>query len=122
MLLLGAFQGLLTLPMFAPLAVGSQARPSRAPRDRAWWTALLLTALVPALLYFPLLAFANNYIKPQPYLPQGITNQIAIWALVNAVLTLALLYFAPKRTPRAGHRRAVDPDRGRNRRDRLSRR
>jgi len=73
-----------------------------APRDRAWWTALLLTALVPALLYFPLLAFANNYIKAQPYLPQGITNQIAFWALINAVLTLALLYFTPKRTPRSG--------------------
>ncbi len=100
-LLLGAFQGLLTLPMFAALAVASStAKPP--PRDRAWWTALLLTALVPALLYFPLLAFANNYIKPQPYLPQGITNQIAFWALTNAVLTLVLLYFAPKRAPRAG--------------------
>jgi hypothetical protein len=100
-LLLGAFQVLLTLPMFAPLAVArSTAKPP--PRDRAWWTALLLTALVPALLYFPLLAFANNTIKPQPYLPQGITNQIAFWALTNAVLTLVLLYFAPKRAPRAG--------------------
>ena len=118
-LLLGAFQGLLTLPMFAALAVASStAKPP--PRDRAWWTALLLTALVPALLYFPLLAFANNYIKPQPYLPQGITNQIAFWALTNAVLTLVLLYFAPKRAPRAGIVVSVDPDCGRNRRDRLS--
>jgi pimeloyl-ACP methyl ester carboxylesterase len=100
-LLLGAFQVLLTLPMFAPLvAAPSTAKPP--PRDRAWWTALLLTALVPALLYFPLLAFANNYIKPQPYIPQGITNQIAFWALANALLTLVLLYFAPRRAPRAG--------------------
>jgi pimeloyl-ACP methyl ester carboxylesterase len=104
-LLLGAFQVLLTLPMFAPLAlaaVADRSAPRPPPRDRAWWTALLLTALVPALLYFPLLAFANNYIKAQPYLPQGITNQIAFWALVNAVLTLVLLYFAPKRAPRPG--------------------
>jgi hypothetical protein len=48
------------------------------------------------------LAFANNYIKASAYLPQGITNQIATWAVVNAVLTLVLLYFAPKRTPRSG--------------------
>ena len=100
-LLLGAFQLLLTLPVFAPLAAPA-AGGTPAPRDRAWWTALLLTALVPAVLYYPVLAFANNYIKASPYLPQGITNQIATWALVNAVLTLVLLYFAPKRTPRAG--------------------
>jgi pimeloyl-ACP methyl ester carboxylesterase len=100
-LLLGAFQLLLELPVFAPLAVPA-AGGAPAPRDRAWWTALLLTALVPALLYYPVLAFANNYIKASPYLPQGITNQIATWALVNAALTLVLLYFAPKRTPRSG--------------------
>ena len=100
-LLLGAFEILLTLPTFALLAQPATAgRP--APRDRGWWTALLLTALVPAVLYFPLLAFANNYIKAQPYLPQGITNQIAFWALINAVLTLVLLYFAPKRVARPG--------------------
>jgi pimeloyl-ACP methyl ester carboxylesterase len=100
-LLLGAFEILLTLPMFALLAQPTTAGKP-APRDRAWWTALLLTALVPALLYFPLLAFANNYIKAQPYLPQGITNQIAFWALINAVLTLVLFYFAPRRAPRPG--------------------
>jgi pimeloyl-ACP methyl ester carboxylesterase len=101
-LLLGAFEMLLTLPMFAALTQQAPDASKPAPRDRGWWTALLLTALVPALLYFPLLAFANNYIKAQPYLPQGITNQIAFWALVNAVLTLVLLYFAPKRMPRPG--------------------
>jgi pimeloyl-ACP methyl ester carboxylesterase len=102
-LLLGAFEMLLMLPMFAALAQRApDAVKPPPPRDRGWWTALLLTALVPALLYFPLLAFANNTIKAQPYLPQGITNQIAFWALANAVLTLVLLYFAPKRAPRPG--------------------
>lgn len=102
-LLLGAFQLLLALPMFAPLALPAAADSTApAPRDRAWWTALLLTALVPAILYYPVLAFANNTIKAQPYLPQGITNQIAAWALVNAVLTLVFLYFVPKRASRSG--------------------
>jgi pimeloyl-ACP methyl ester carboxylesterase len=102
-LLLGAFQLLLAVPAFAPLAVPVAAgAPAPAPRDRAWWRALLLTALVPALLYYPVLAFVNSYVKPQPWLPQNITNQIAAWALVNAVLTLVLLYFAPKRPSRSG--------------------
>lgn len=101
-LLLGTFELLLTVPLFKPLTAGDGGASTVQPRDRAWWTALLLTALVPALLYFPLLAFANTYIKPQPYLPQGITSQIAFWALVNAALTLVLLYFAPKRAARPG--------------------
>ena len=104
-LLLGIFQLLLALPMFAPLALSARSEASTLtppPRDRAWWTALLLTALVPALLYYPVMAFAGNFIKASSYLPQGITNQIAAWALVNAALTSALAYFAPKRAPRSG--------------------
>jgi pimeloyl-ACP methyl ester carboxylesterase len=102
-LLLGAFQLLLTVPMFAPLAQPAAAGgPAPLPRDRRWWTALLLTALVPALLYYPVLSLANTYIKPQSFMPQNITNQIALWAVINALLTLVLLYFGPKRTPRAG--------------------
>jgi pimeloyl-ACP methyl ester carboxylesterase len=102
-LLLGAFQGLLTLPMFAPLAQpAAGGGPAPPARDRKWWTALLLTALVPALIYYPVLSISNTWIKPQSFMPQNITNQIAIWALVNALLTLVLLYFGPKRAPRSG--------------------
>ena len=101
-LLLGAFQGLLTLPAFAALAQPAATGPAPAPRDRKWWTALLLTAVVPALIYYPVLSLSNTWIKPQSFMPQNITNQIAIWALVNALLTLAFLYFAPRRTPRTG--------------------
>ena len=100
-LMLGAFQGLLGLPMFAALAQPAGGGEPQ-PRDRKWWTALLLTALVPALIYYPVLSIANNWVKPQSFMPQNITNQIAIWALINAALTLVLLYFAPKRTPRSG--------------------
>ena len=35
-------------------------------------------------------------------LPQGITNQIVVWAIINALITLALMPFAPKRASRAG--------------------
>ena len=34
--------------------------------------------------------------------PQGITNQIMVWAVINALITLALMRFAPKRASRAG--------------------
>ena len=35
-------------------------------------------------------------------LPQGITNQIMVWAVINGLITLALMPFAPKRASRAG--------------------
>jgi hypothetical protein len=35
-------------------------------------------------------------------LPQGITNQILTWAVVNALITLALMSFAPRRKSRGG--------------------
>jgi hypothetical protein len=35
-------------------------------------------------------------------LPQGITNQIVVWAIINALITLALMPFAPKRAGRSG--------------------
>jgi pimeloyl-ACP methyl ester carboxylesterase len=104
-LLLGAFQLLLGLPAFShlalPVPVDSTA-PTPAPRDRAWWRTLWLTALVPAILYYPVLALAANVVKASPYLPQSITNQIAAWAVINAILTLVLLWFAPRRATRMG--------------------
>jgi len=35
-------------------------------------------------------------------LPQGITNQILVWAVINGLITLALMRFAPKRASRSG--------------------
>lgn len=104
-LMLGAFQLLLTLPAFKHLALpvpADSTEPTPLPRDGAWWRTLWLTALVPAILYYPVFALAANTIKASPYLPQGITNQIAAWALVNAILTLILLRFSQKRATRAG--------------------
>ena len=102
-LLLGVFELLLALAPFSRLAspcpTGSELSRQR---DGSWWAALLLTALVPAILYYPVFAFAGTYLKASPYLPQSISNQIAAWALINAVLTLALLWFAPKHESRSG--------------------
>src|SRR5207237_5380275 len=35
-------------------------------------------------------------------LPQGITNQILVWAVINGLIALALMRFAPKRASRSG--------------------
>jgi len=84
-LLLGSFELLLALPLFAALrqpGVAGQAR-----RDRG---DLALTALLPALTYFPLFILGMIALPPNAIFKQGITNQVMVWAVVGALLTLAL--------------------------------
>ena len=106
-LLIGAFDGLLEAPMYAQrlrlpeVDDGTMPAHSAANGDR-WTIALLLSALIPALTYYPAFALAGTFVKPSIWLPQGITNQILVWAVVNGLITLALMPFAPKRTSRTG--------------------
>jgi len=55
-----------------------------------------------ALTYYPAFALGGTFVTPSAYLPQGITNQIMVWAIINAIITLALLAFARKRASRTG--------------------
>lgn len=105
-LLIGVFDGLLEAPMFSHLrlpeiADGTVPAPT-VPDSRRWTAAFILTAFIPALTYYPAFALAGTFVTPKPWLPQGITNQIMVWAIINAVITLALMPFAPKRASRAG--------------------
>jgi pimeloyl-ACP methyl ester carboxylesterase len=105
-LLIGAFDGLLEAPMFSRLrlpAVADGTMPPHAPATgRRWTTAFILSAFIPALTYYPAFVLGGTFVTPSAYLPQGITNQIMVWALINGLITLALMPFAPKRASRAG--------------------
>jgi hypothetical protein len=54
------------------------------------------------LTYYPAFALAGTFVMPSALLPQGLTNRIMVWALINALIALALMPFAPKRASRAG--------------------
>jgi pimeloyl-ACP methyl ester carboxylesterase len=105
-LLLGAFDALLEARLFSHLKLPAIADgtmpPHAAAKGGRWTTALLLSAFIPALTYYPAFALAGTFVKPSAYLPQGITNQIVVWALINALIALGLMSFAPKRASRAG--------------------
>jgi hypothetical protein len=73
-----------------------------AASGRLWTVAFILTAFIPALTYYPAFALGGTFVVPSALLPQGITNQIMVWAIINALITLALMPFAPKRRSRAG--------------------
>jgi pimeloyl-ACP methyl ester carboxylesterase len=105
-LLLGTFDGLLEAPVFSHLRLPETAdgtMPEHAAASgRRWTVAFILTALIPALTYYPAFALGGTFVTPSAYLPQGITNQIMVWAIINALITLALMPFAPKRRGRTG--------------------
>jgi hypothetical protein len=99
------FDGLLEARMFSHLrlpVIADGTMPEHVAAGGGRWTAaFVLTALIPALTYYPALALAGS-LKPSIWLPQGITNQIMVWAVINALITLALMPFAPKRASRIG--------------------
>jgi pimeloyl-ACP methyl ester carboxylesterase len=105
-LLIGAFDSLLEAPMFSRLRlpeIADGTMPDHVvAKGKRWTVALLLSAFIPALTYYPAFALAGTFAKPSALLPQGITNQIMVWAIINALITLALMSFAPKRMGRAG--------------------
>jgi pimeloyl-ACP methyl ester carboxylesterase len=105
-LLIGTFDGLLEAKFFSHLRlpeIADGTMPAHvAAGGSRWTTAFVLSAFIPALTYYPAFALAGTFLKPSAFLPQGITNQIVLWAVINALITLALMPFAPKRASRIG--------------------
>jgi hypothetical protein len=105
-LLIGAFDGLLEAAFFSHLrlpTIADGTMPEHvATSGGRWKAALILSAFIPALTYYPAFALGGTFVTASKWLPQGITNQILVWALINAVIALALRPFAPKRASRAG--------------------
>jgi pimeloyl-ACP methyl ester carboxylesterase len=96
--LLGAFEWLLGMPAFESLR--SLPSPARDTRDARWWTAFALTALVPVMTFYPFMYLGSRALPASKWLTQGITNQIMMWAILNAAITLALGVLFKSREPR----------------------
>src|SRR5580693_562332 len=105
-LLIGVFDGLLESSQFSRLRlpeIADGAMPAHPAASGGRWTAaFVLTAFIPALTYYPAFALGGTFVTPSAYLPQGITNQIIVWAVIDALIALALMPFAPKRASRTG--------------------
>ena len=86
-LLIGAFEVLLTVPVFASL--NHPAEPVAERRTGRWWLAALLTAAVPALTFYPFMKWGVLFV-PMQLFPQSVQNQLLVWALLNAAITVVL--------------------------------
>src|SRR6202041_3016847 len=86
-LLIGVFDGLLEAPTFSHLrlpAIADGSVPAAsASSGRRWTIAFVLSAFIPALTYYPAFALGGAFVTPSAFLPQGVTNQIMTWAVIN---------------------------------------
>ncbi|MDB5703963.1 MAG: hypothetical protein JWN66_1079 [Sphingomonas bacterium] len=85
---LGIFDLLLALPFFASLK--GEAVAASASRDGRWWRTAALTAGLPMLTFFPVFIAIFLLVPATAVLPQTVTTQVTVWALVGAGLTLWL--------------------------------
>ena len=88
MVVLAAFDLLLAVPGFAGLRGVAEA--GSASRDARWWRAMLLTSFLPALTFFPVFVAVFLLVPVNPVLPQTVTTQITLWALVGAGISWAV--------------------------------
>lgn len=86
-LILATFDLLIGFPPFAALNHPGEAAAER--RDGKWWVTLAVTAALPALTYFPLMKLGQLFF-PMPGFPQWVQNQLLVWALGTALITLLI--------------------------------
>lgn len=102
-LILATFDLLVALPPFA--ALDHPAEPLIARPDPKWLMALVITALLPAFTYLPLMKIGQVFF-PMALFPQWVQNQLLVWAIgtaaVGFVVGLALRRGKPAFTHRIG--------------------
>jgi pimeloyl-ACP methyl ester carboxylesterase len=69
---------------------GDRAEPA-AESGLGWYANALLAALLPVVTYYPAMVVGDTMVPATPVFPQQLTNGVAIWALVNTLITAALV-------------------------------
>ena len=101
-LMLGSFALLLGLRYFSSLA--ETPRPTHQHRGAGWWGLLAATALIPPLSFYPFMYLGTVIFPVSRDFPQAITNQLMVWALLNAAITLLLGLWLKSFKPRFDRR------------------
>ncbi|APW96476.1 alpha/beta hydrolase [Halobiforma lacisalsi AJ5] len=85
------FPAVEALSRTGPLEGATRTLPEPiAERNRGWYVAAVLTALVPVVLYYPAMLLGSEAVPVTAVTPQSETNGIVLWALANVVVIAAL--------------------------------
>lgn len=84
-LLCGTFNGLLGTASFAVLSTKPHTY-AYATRNRRWWLTLGLSATIPVLSFYPFMDWGGQLFGVSALLPQGISSQVAFWAVLNGII------------------------------------
>lgn len=89
LLLLGIFDALLASSLYFSAL---QARPAllTTERNARWWVTLVIGALLPAITFFPFAQLGASWLPASALFPQAFTNEIVVWALLNALIIVLL--------------------------------
>jgi pimeloyl-ACP methyl ester carboxylesterase len=101
-LILGTFKLLLATRVFAELRQDPQPAPQQ--RGGRWIIGFLLTAAIPAVTFYPLMNLGFAFL-PSRFFPQGVTNQLLVWALATGVISVALGLLPGQARPAFAHGR-----------------
>lgn len=105
-LLLGSYRLLLTTTYFRQLG-NPPVDAAWLQRTRRWWTLAVLSAVVPVATFYMAFTWGGQLLPASRLLPQAITNQIAFWAVLNAVLLVGLGRAIPAGTNPLKHQRIL---------------
>jgi pimeloyl-ACP methyl ester carboxylesterase len=97
-LLLGLLDLFLHLPYFAPLVAAPIV--ARTSRSGGWWAALLIGALLPVVTLFPFFEIGGYVLPASSLFPQAFTNQVVVWAVLNALIVVAFSLLPARVKPR----------------------
>jgi pimeloyl-ACP methyl ester carboxylesterase len=86
-LLLGLVCVLLRSAFLAPLI---EAPAASVARDGRWWAVFVTGALLPAVTMYPFFELGSRVLPASALLPQAFTNEIVVWAGLNALLVWIL--------------------------------
>lgn len=99
LILLGTFDLLVRAGPFQSIAHPGEGVVGQ--RSGGWWMALVLTSIYPAVSYYFLTGWGAAF-TPNGLFPQGVTNQILVWAVGNGFIALAFAALLKNRQAKTG--------------------
>jgi pimeloyl-ACP methyl ester carboxylesterase len=89
LLLCGVLVTLLGTAQFAALRA-APVGAAWAGRSAKWWLIALISAALPVITFYPLFRLGGAWLSASSWLPQGISNQVVFWALINGLVMTGL--------------------------------